>query len=443
MALIQEPVAPEPALAVARAKVGLVFAHIAPDTPTWPYVGYDYEGRKKELAGKLREACPNTEFAVGTAMNARQAEELTRQMADVDGFIAYPVGIWTGALDVVVNTQKPVILIDDLYAGSGEFIGAYARAVRAGAPVVGVSSSDFQDVVRTARLFEVIKAIQSARIVDVVERTIEEQADQIRKMTGIEVVQISGEELNSYYDRADEKEAAKWADKWIRGAKKVVEPTREEIIKSGKMHLGISALMKERAAEAITIDCLTLFYANKMPAYPCLSFFQLNSDGLVGACEADLNSTVTMVMMRHLAKVPGYISDPVFDFSKGQIIYAHCVAPSKVHGPKGPSNPYIIRSHAEDQKGAVVQSLMPLNETVTTVEANVAEKALVVHTGKTVANIDEPKACRTKLAATANVEKILRNWRWGWHRVTFYGDWRKDIKNLATLMGIQVYEEDV
>ena len=37
----------------------------------------------------------------------------------------------------------------------------------------------------------------------------------------------------------------------------------------------------------------------------------------------------------------------------------------------------------------------------------------------------------------------LHNWRWGWHRVTFYGDYRKDVKNLATLMGFQVYEEDV
>ena len=121
----------------------------------------------------------------------------------------------------------------------------------------------------------------------------------------------------------------------------------------------------------------------------------------------------------------------------------HCVAPTKVYGPQGASNPYILRSHAEDNKGAVVQSLLPLGVTVTTIETNPAGKALVIHTGKTVANIDDPKACRTKLAAEANVEKILNNWRWGWHRVTFYGDYRKEVKNLSTLMSLQVYEEDV
>jgi hypothetical protein len=150
-----------------------------------------------------------------------------------------------------------------------------------------------------------------------------------------------------------------------------------------------------------------------------------------------------MIMMKHLVSRPGYISDPVFDTSKNQIIYAHCVAPNKVYGPQGASNPYILRSHAEDGKGAVVQSLMPLGQVVTTVEINAAEKGLLVHGGKTVANIDEPKACRTKLAVEANIGKILENWRWGWHRVTFYGEWRKDVKNLATLMRFKVYEEDV
>lgn len=439
----QGPSAPAPTLAVPKARVGLIFSHQPPDQATWPYQGFDYEGRKKQLTAKLKEACSNTDFVVGTALNADQARELVKQMADVDGFISYPVGIWTGAVDVVVHSGKPVVLVDDLYAGSGEFIGEYPRALRDKLPMVGVASSDFGDVAKAARLFEVLKGIQSAKIVDVAENDITEHAEQIKKLTGIEVIRIGGDELESYYQKADEKEAVRWADQWMKGAQKVVEPSRQEIVKSGKMHLAISSIMKDKAAEAITIDCLTLFYGGKMSAYPCLSFFQLNNEGYVGACEGDLNSTTTMVMMRHLVKRPGYISDPVFDTSKSQIIYAHCVAMTKPFGPKGRSNPYIIRSHSEDRKGAVVQSLLPLGEVVTTVEVNTAEKGLLIHSGKTVANIDEDKACRTKLAARVNLEKIMTNWRWGWHRVTFFGDYRKDVKDLAALMGFQVFEEDV
>lgn len=442
-AMSEEPSALTPDLPIPKAKVGLVFSHQPPERPTWPYRGYDYEGRKKQLEAKLREACPHMDFSTATAMDAQQARDFTQHAGDVDGFVAYPVGIWTGAVNVVVHSGKPVVLVDDLYAGSGEFISEYARAVREKLPVVGVASSDFKDVARAVRLFEVMKGIRNAKIVDVAEGDISDQSAQVKEATGIEVLKVSSDEFHLYYQKADEKEATRWAEKWMKGAKKVVEPSRTEIIQSGKMHLAITAAMKDRAAEAVTIDCLTLLYGGKLPAYPCLSFFQLNNDGLIGACEADLNSAATMVMMRHLARRPGFISDPVFDSAKSQIIYAHCVAPSKAFGPKGTSNSYVIRSHSEDRKGAVVQSFLPLGETVTTVEANAAEKALVVHTAKTVANIDEEKACRTKLAATANIEKIMSNWRWGWHRVTFYGEWRKDVKNLATLMGLQFYEEDV
>jgi hypothetical protein len=43
----------------------------------------------------------------------------------------------------------------------------------------------------------------------------------------------------------------------------------------------------------------------------------------------------------------------------------------------------------------------------------------------------------------ASVEKILDNWRWGWHRVAFHGDWRKDVKNLARLVKLTLNEEAV
>ena len=83
-----------------------------------------------------------------------------------------------------------------------------------------------------------------------------------------------------------------------------------------------------------------------------------------GACEADLESSISMLLMTYLVGRPGFISDPVIDTAKNQIIYAHCVAPTRVFGPNGPGNPYHIRNHSEDRKGAVVRSLLPLGITV-------------------------------------------------------------------------------
>ena len=46
-------------------------------------------------------------------------------------------------------------------------------------------------------------------------------------------------------------------------------------------------------------------------------------------------SALTMITMGALTGRPGYISDPVIDTSKNQIIYAHCVASNRAFGPDG------------------------------------------------------------------------------------------------------------
>jgi hypothetical protein len=148
--------------------------------------------------------------------------------------------------------------------------------------------------------------------------------------------------------------------------------------------------------------------------------------------------------MAYLVNRPGYISDPVIDTSKRQIIYAHCVAPNKVFGAEGPSNPYDIRSHSEDRKGAAIRSLMPLGEMTTSIKFDPRKKQVIFHQAKSVENVDEDKACRTKLAAEVkgDIDKLLNYWdQWSWHRVTFYGDLKRPVYNIATLLGFEVVEE--
>jgi hypothetical protein len=426
-----------------KAELRLVFSHITPEKPTWPYKGYDYEGRKKELTSRLRAACPNVEFRPVTVQNAAEAKKLLEDDRDVDGYVVYIIGLWTGAPAVFAASGKPTLLVDDLYAGSGEYLIARAAARREGQKVAGVASSRFEDVVQAMKYFETMKRLRSSVILDVIERDPGENAKAIQEVFGTTVRRISAEELNTAYEQADRAEARDVAGRWIENAERVVEPSRAEIEKSGAMYLAMQALMKRHQARAITVDCLGLFYGGKLAAYPCLGFFQFNNDGLVGACEADLQSTITMVLMSDLVGRPGYISDPVIDTAKNRIIYAHCVATNKVFGPQGPTNPYHIRDHSEDRKGAAVRSLMPLGETVTSLKFNPVTREVILHQARTVANIDEDKACRTKLAAEVrDVDRLLAEWdRWGWHRVTFYGDWKQRVETISTLLGIKMVEE--
>ncbi|MDH7601535.1 MAG: hypothetical protein QHI38_05230 [Armatimonadota bacterium] len=425
-----------------KARVGLIFSHIPAGNPTWPTKDYDYDAVADKLTRKLRAECNNIDFIVRHATNADAGRAAVQELGDVDGFVVYNIGIWTGVPNTIAHSGKPVVMVDDLYAGSGETLITNATVRKEKLPVVTVSSSDFRDVSSAVRLFGVIRAMKETTILDVVDADIAGISNQVKTVFGANVVRLDSKELASYYERSNVQEAAEWADYWISNAKSVREPTREEIVKSARMYLALCRAMQDAKADAVTLDCLGMFYSGRITAYPCLSHFQMNNDGSTGICEADINSTCTQLLMRYLTGRPGYVSDPVIDTARNEIIYAHCVSHNRPYGPHGKSNPYIIRSHAEDGKGASVQSLLPSGEDVTTLEFDIWSKRGVVHTGKTTRNVDEPKACRTKLAAKTNAQAILDNWDMGWHRVTVFGDWRRQVKQLAQLYGFTMIEED-
>jgi hypothetical protein len=426
-----------------KARLRLVFTHISPDQPTWPNRGYNYEARQQELTAALRQSCPYVEFLPATAQSAADAKRILEGDQEVDGYLVYMVGIWTGAAMPIAESGRPTLFVDDLYSGTGEFLTAYAAARRRNLRVAGVASSRFADVAQAVKAFDCIRRMKSTVLLDVLDRDPGQTAKAIQQAFGAEVRRVSAEEINQAFARADRGRAKEQAALWIRNAERVIEPTPAEIEKSAVMYAAMLDLIESNKARGITIDCLTLLYGGKLPAYPCLGFFQLNNDGLVGGCEADLQSALTMLAMGYLTGRPGYISDPVIDTASNQIIYAHCVSTNKVFGPNGPANPYHIRNHSEDRKGAVVRSILPLGEMTTTLKFDPNRKEVVLHQGTTVANVDDDRACRTKLAVQVkDANKLLLEWdRWGWHRVTFYGDWKSAVENYSALMGFRVVYE--
>jgi L-fucose isomerase-like protein len=167
-------------------------------------------------------------------------------------------------------------------------------------------------------------------------------------IAGIPVVRVAFAEINDAWKAADKDQSRAIADRWEKTAERIAGVTRETLETSAAMYLGMKSVLKKHGANAIAINCLGGFYGGHIHAYPCLGFHELNNEGLVGACECDLRSTATMVAVTTLTQGrPGYISDPVIDTSKRQIIYAHCVASNRVFGPKGPTNPFQILTHSE------------------------------------------------------------------------------------------------
>lgn len=288
---------------------------------------------------------------------------------------------------------------------------------------------------------ECVRRLQGSKILAVRNQ----ESGPASEIMGIKVVKVPFSEVNDAWKSADRDESRAIADRWERSAAKVADVSRETLETSAAMYLAQKAVMKNHGACAITINCLGGFYGGHIQAYPCLGFHELLNEGLVGACECDVRSTATMVAMTTLTQGrPGYISDPVVDTAKRQIIYAHCVASNKAFGPQGPTNSFQILTHSEDRQGASVRSLLPVNYLTTTLEFEQSRKEVLLHQAVAVANDPDDRACRTKLCAEpiGDIEKLFTAWdRWGWHRVTYYGDLKAPVQALADALGWKVVTE--
>ena len=428
-------------------KIGLVFSAMPSNVPTWPYIGYNYEKRAKFFLSLIKENFPELEFIDKIIYNTKEAEEFLERTKDhVVGYIVVLLGIWNNVPYTIIKSERPTILIDDLFAGSGEFLLTLSRARREGYPVIGIATSNLTQVIDTIKLMKALGELKNSKIIMVSEWTAEKLVSKIKNRLGVDIIRVSPSDLNEEYNKVSDNEAKKWKDLWIKKSLEVVEPSEKEILKSAKLYIAMKNLMKKYNAIGITIDCLGLFYKKKLPAYPCLGFVQLLNDSFIAACEADLDSAITQLVIQLITGRPGFISDPVIDEGSNTVTYAHCLATTKPYGKDGIMVPYKIRSHSEDRKGASLQAYWPPGEKVTTIKFSIAEEAMAIHSGIIKSNIEEEKGCRTKVMIATDAEKILNNWNskvnFSWHRVTVLGDFRQSLINFARLIRFKVIEED-
>jgi len=458
------------------------------DRPDWPNVGFDFEPFMARTNADLRRKFKQFEFVESLATGEPDAKSILNADAvegKVDGYLVFQMNCWNRVVQTLATSGKPVLYADFQFGGSGGFLVYNAAFLREQTPNVGfVASSDPDDLMEAVRCFEVVAkggtaaefaaatakaragatpkrgnlACQDDDLVclstdDCMRHLKEsrilafrgEETRPVEEILGIQVVHLPFSELNQAWKDADQDESSEVADQWQKSARRVAGVTQETLKTSAAMYLAEKALLKKHGAQAITINCLGGFYGGHIHAYPCLGFHQLLNEGLVGGCECDVRSAATMLAVTTLTQGrPGYISDPVIDTSKRQIIYAHCVAANRAFGPDGPANPFEILTHSEDRQGASVRSLLPVGYMTTTLELDKGRQEILFHQGKAVANDPDDRACRTKLCAepVGDIEKLFAEWdQWGWHRVTVYGDLKQPIHDLAEAVGWKVRSE--
>ena len=181
-----------------------------------------------------------------------------------------------------------------------------------------------------------------------------------------------------------------------------------------------------------------------------MTFSKLNDMGYVGACEGDIDSALTMLIFAYAFGVPGFISDPVIDVARNAMIHFHCTSATKMDGPEGKRLPFRIRSQTDSGAGVSLEVEHRVGQPVTCAKLVHLDKMLYV-AGKILWTSKNPLACRTQFAQSVPDARSLFL-RWGedsiqgdvmtlLHRVVFYGDYSKQLPDLAALMGFKLIEE--
>ena len=237
-------------------------------------------------------------------------------------------------------------------------------------------------------------------------------------------------------EKSDEVRAI--ADYYTKNAKKIVEPTKQDIINAAKNYVLAKRIMAAENCQGISVDCLPLVQDRLIPAPPCIAWLRLNDEGSVGACEAEWNSAISLRLTSLLFDRPGFMQDPAPNTTRNTLMGAHCSCPTKLDGFDKPPAPFILRSHSESTTGVAPQVLWREGQKVTIMKFQGPE-SIILGTGRMLRNIDTPPAggCRTSVELELDDVPDCRDTK-GFHQLFVYGDLELPFKAYCQLAGIKV-----
>jgi len=269
------------------------------------------------------------------------------------------------------------------------------------------------------------------------EEYFDDKADESKALSGllgVEVVKIAIGDLISEFRSQDDDQASKVVDEKFPGAS-VMEPSRKDLQRSGKMYLAFKSLASRNKVDAVSLDCFRLIKRTGTSA--CLAFSLLIDEGKISVCEGDLRSSALMMIFRELAG-PSWLGNLVqVDRSLNTITLAHCTAPSSLAEAGGK---IILRSHFESGEGVSLD--VPLRRLPVTV-ANLQFKPLqmVIARGELLeSQIGKFSLCRTqaKIKLGGNVDHLLQFT--GNHHVVAYGDWAETLLRIGKKLNMSLIE---
>ena len=289
---------------------------------------------------------------------------------------------------------------------------------------------------KTLRVYRAYLSMQGAAILligDTEPWVVSNSADhKCYERLGVKVKRIEQAEVANAYRCMPDEAASPFYHYFMGSECKTLEPTNEEIKASCRMAAALMQVADCHKADAIALACFNLLAEG---TNCCLGVSYINDcTQYAAACEGDVDSAITMLAMKHIARTKLWMANPGLH-PDGTINFSHCTAPLNINGD-GKCR-YMLRNHHESGIGTSVQAEYPIGSTVTACRISDDAKKMTVQKGVTIAGPYE-NACRTQVYVqfdnfTRYIETVL-----GCHQVFAFEDITDEMRMLGAQLGLDI-----
>ena len=251
--------------------------------------------------------------------------------------------------------------------------------------------------------------------------------DFLRQHYGIETIDIDLQRLIEGIKTVPQIEAAKVAQTMVKRAKAVREPSCADMVEAAKAYLAIKKICTEERLNAMTIRCFDIVKACGTTS--CLALALLNDEGIVAGCEGDMQTLLTMLLVKRLCGEAAFMANPSQLTDKSAML-AHCTIPLSM------CNETIVRSHFESGIGVAIQGFLPLTDYTLFKWGGPKLDRYFVAESKAIETPYSEHFCRTQITLDVNLKPYLLQHSIGNHHVIIRGRHADEIRKFMQAHGV-------
>jgi L-fucose isomerase-like protein len=391
----------------------------------------------KELRSSLKHGSTLLEDTI--ISNENDLMDLRRKSADADVLLFYLDGIIP--LNSLLTCGLPVIVFSGLYK---PVLALYAFGVERHSVASLTLALDYQEIDERIEILNARKKLQNARIAllgfppfifshwhhlpDL---------ELASNKLGVQFIPIEIRELVEQIKAFKSDGVGNIAERWRQEAKEIIEPTKADIAESVSLYLALRNTFKQRAVNAMAINCLEL--GSLEATKPCYAMSRLQDEGIPTACEMDVVALLTMMILGYTADQPAFMGNIVSANPEDNIIkLSHCVIPTRMAGFSQSPKPYTLRNY-HGRHGVTAHVQLDIGQEVTIARLSRELDKILVFPGEMVSCQDTTN-CRTTVAVKISDARKFVQRAFGNHHALIYGNHVNQIKDLCRLLGISSVE---